>query len=232
METFKTFEEARQSVQGTKYMIVNKYKKFLDSSLGMEDLVSEADIGIWEAFKTWDPEQSKFNTHAHNWIEWKIKDALNDMNSRFKVNGITNYELSREAETYKEIKAVGKTQDEWFNTENDLDGSEEAKKRFNRDLFNQYIAYQSANRRPIYMINESQFTSPDAEDFNIFDTIGNIDDHEEFEMRSDLKALSPIKRQIAEMLLDGADIAEVAKKVKMSKVTLLKTFAPKEKLYA
>lgn len=232
METFNTFEEARTSVQGTKYMIVNKYKKFLDASLGMEDLIAEADIGIWEAFKSWDPEQSKFNTHAHNWIEWKVKDALNDMNSRFKVNGITNYELSRESESYKDIKAAGKTNDEWFNVENDLDGSEDAKKRFNREMFNHYVAYQSANRRPIYMINESQFGSDEIENFSIFDQIGDVDDHEEFEMRHDLKSLSPIKRQIAEMLLNGADIAEVAKKVKMSKVALLKTFAPKEKLYA
>lgn len=228
---FNSFEEARQSVQGTKYKVANVYKKFIGSGIDMEDLLAAADIGIWEAYKTWDPEKAAFNTHAHNHIEFKIKDELNEMNHMFRVNQLTTYDLSTQNESYKTIKERGLTLNAEFNAEHGLDGSDEAKRKVNRDLFNHYVTWNSSLKNPVFMLNESSFTSSENEDFNIFETVGVHDNHDRIDMEIDIDKLAPTERMIAKMLLEGSDISEVAKKLKTSKVALLKKYAPREKFF-
>lgn len=231
---YEEFQKMALTVQGTKVKLVTAKKMFAVPGLGVDDMFAIADMAIFEAFKTWNPEKSKFNTHAHNTINFKLMDALNDMNPVWKATENTTYELSREGETYKTLKAAGQTQDDEFNKINGLDGSIEAQKRFNQELWKDYVQYQRHKRNPMTMINESQFKSgEDSEEFNIFDTVF-IDDlmTDREQMLLDIEKLPADKNMIAQMILDGKEIGDIAKKMKMTKVQLLQTYAPKPKQFA
>ncbi len=224
---FKNFKEAAASVQGTKFKVITKYMRYIDANVSIGDLVVVSDVAIWNTWKHWKPATSKFNTYAYSMIGWGIQDELNEMHPKFKNNTITTYELCKEGDGYKEIKLVGKTKDEVFNKQHELVGVSTISK-INRDLFNQYVAYQTSKRRPLYMINESQFRSDGSEDFNIFDTVTTelnlndiMDDHD-----ADNKYLPPEKRLMAKLIMDGMSVAEIAIMFKMTKNSLLKTFAP------
>ena len=235
-----SFEEANKTVQGTRTMLVMKFKPFLESAFTIEDLFAVADEGIVRAYNDWDPSQSKFNTFAYNHMSWALNDFMNDMNSRFKVNSITTYELTREGQSFKEVKAAGKTANEDFNKSYsetfDLDGSESAKARINRDVFNAYVAFETAIRRPFYMVNDSQFQSDGSEDFNIMDTAEecNKSDNEfewdsfsmpKDEMEEAMAMLDDDKRKVAQMILDGADVSEMAKEFGLSQNQFMQKFA-------
>jgi len=235
---FKSFDEAYKAVQGTRTMLVMKFKPFLETGFGIDDLFSVADEGIFRAWKEWKPEESKFNTFAFNHMSWALNDHMNDMNSRFKINAITTYELTREGESFKEVKAVGKTKNAEFNAENNLDGSEESKMRINRDIFNSYVAFQTSIRRPYYVINAGAFASDDSEDFDIMDTASecsingdttfscddfsmSIDD-----MESEMETLDNDKKRVAQMIIAGVSVNEMAKEFGITKNRFMQKFAP------
>jgi len=240
MEIFTSFEAAAKTVQGTKIRLVMAKKMFAVPGFGLDDMFAVADAAIFEAFKTWDPEQAKFNTHVHNMINYKLADALNDMNGRWKVIEQITYEQSYyHKETYKTVKLAGKTLNAQYNLENELDGSEIAKKRVNRNIWNGYLQYLAYLSGAVVLVNESQFQTADTEDFNIMDTaeslyVGEYDYNYkgEEEMAVDLHTLTGNKYKMAKMLLDGATIAEVANEMKMSQIDLLQSYAPKEKVLA
>ena len=234
------FEEARNSVLGTRTMLVMKFKPLLEEAFTVDDLFAVADEGIVRAYKDWDPTRSKFNTFAYNHMSWAINDFMNAVNSRFKINGLTTYELTREGQSFKEVKEAGKTANEDFNKSYsdsfDLDGSDEAKARINRDVYNAYIAFESSIRRPFYVINESSFQSDDSEDFNILDTAEACEDYgqnfewDSFSMPKDemedaMAALDEDKRKVAQMILDGANVSEMAKEFRLSQNQFMQKFA-------
>jgi len=239
-----TFEEANKAVQGTRTMLVMKFKPFLEASFGIEDLFAAADEGIARAFKEWEPEQSKFNTFAHNHMTWAINDYLNEMNSVFKFNAITTYELTREGESFKEVKEIGKTKDKEFNLtyfeEFQLDGTDYAKARITRDVFNKYVTYQTQKRRPwcSAMTNVSQFVGDGSEDFDILDTSDVCDTYNSTdfewdsfsipkdEMEQEMELLSEDKKQIAQFIIDGVSVSDMAKHFKLTQNAFMQKFAP------
>jgi hypothetical protein len=238
-QKFESFKEAAASVQGTKIRLVTSKKMFAVPGFGLEDMFAVADAAIFEAFKTWDPEVAKFNTHAHNMINYKLSDSLNEMNGRWKVIEQITYEQSYyKKETYKTVKATGKTLNEQYNLENELDGSETAKKRVNRNIWNGYLQYLAHIQGTVSLINAGQFMSATegAENFDIMDTAEdlyiNSDDDYEDRLAPDVHALSADKQKIAKMLLDGATIAEVANEMKLSQIDLMQIYAPEPKAKA
>jgi len=235
---FKTFDEAYKSIQGTRTMLVMKFKTFLETGYGIDDLFSVADEGIFRAWKEWKPEESKFNTFAYNHMSWALNDHMNDMNSRFKINAITTYELTREGESFKEVKAAGKTKSDEFNAENELDGSDESKMKIHRDIFNSYVAFQTSIRRPYYVINAGAFASDDTEDFDIMDTAEactiNGDTtftYDDFsmstdEMESEIQSLDDDKKKVAQMIIAGVSVNDMAKEFGVTKNRFMQRFAP------
>lgn len=236
---FKSFEEAQATVQGTRTMLVMKFKPFLETGFGINDLFAVADEGIYRAWKEWNPDVSKYNSFAYNHMNWALNDFMNEMNSRFKVNAITTYELTREGESFKEIKAVGKTKNEDFNTsyceDYILDGSDEAKSRINRDVFNAYVAFETAIRRPFYMISASQFQSDETEDFDIIDSAVDTTDSNEFnwegfsiprvEMEETMTHLEEDKKRVAQMILENVSVGDMAKEFGLTQVQFMQRFA-------
>lgn len=222
-----TYEQAAEMVQGTKFKAVARYKQFLNTEFGYEDMISEIDIAIFNAWKEWKPEESKFNTYVTNRINWAMGRALETYNTVFKLNAMTKNDLKAAGETFETIKAAGKTKDADFNKENELDGI----KPFTRDLWNKYVYATTAKTFGIKMINQSQFASDDEEGFDIIDVAAQADDEAHFDMmvEHDISKLDPVKQKIASLLLAGYDIGEVSREVRISKVNLLQKYAPNEK---
>jgi len=235
-ESFKSFEEAYQSVQGTRTSMVMKFKTYTGPGYGIDDLFSVADEAIVKAWNDWDPTMSKFNTYVQNHIQWGIWNFLNTMNSTFKTNAVTTYELTQEGDSYKEIKDRGLTKSKEFNELNELDGSDEAKKRFNRDLFNEYVRFETSKRRPFKLATVSNFQTQDAEDFDILETaVGTpfaeqswIEDLDmtEAEVELEMTKLDADKRRVVEALLNGETISDLAKEFGVSKIDFMQQFAP------
>ena len=88
-----TYQEALNMVQGTRFKAAARYKKFLNTEFGYDDLMSEIDIAIYQAWKEWKPEESKFNTYVTNRITWAIGRALETYNTTFKINAMTKNDL-------------------------------------------------------------------------------------------------------------------------------------------
>ena len=219
---FNNFEEAFESVQGTKIVLVQKYSKFLESSYTYDDLLAEADMAIWEAWLEWEPEKSKFNTFAYNKIFWHISNFLSAMSNRFKVNNKTYSDVIQSGETLESVKALGKTKSEKFNEEFGLDGSEEAKKKVTRSLFQQYIYFCANNSTSVKMINASNFKG-EEDDFDIFDAVtDDVDIISQIEEEREIEKLTGFKKQVAEMLVKGDTIEEIAAQFKMGKKELFR----------
>jgi len=235
-ESFKSFEEAYHSVQGTRTSMVMKFKSYTGPSYGIDDLFSVADEAIVKAWNDWDPSMSKFNTYVQNHIQWGIWNFLNAMNSTFKTNAVTTYELTQEGDSYKEIKERGLTKSKEFNDLHELDGSEQAKDRFNRDLFNEYVRFETSKRRPFKLATASNFQTQDADDFDIMETaVGTpfaekswIEDLNmtEAEVELEITKLDRDKRRVAEALLNGETISDLAKEFGVSKIAFMQMFAP------
>ena len=235
-ESFKSFDEAYQSVQGTRTSMVMKFKSYTGPGYSIDDLFSVADEAIIKAWKTWDPTLSKFNTYVQNHIQWGIWHFLNAMNSTFKTNAVTTYELTQENESYKELKERGLTKSEVFNELHKLNGSDESKMRFNRDLFNEYIRFETSKRRPFKLMTASNFKTEDADDFDIMESATGtpfaeqswIEDLEmtEVELELEITKLDTDKRRVAEALLNGATISDLAKEFGVSKINFMQKFAP------
>ena len=232
-----TFDEAFKSVIGTKMALIHKYTKFLNSSISFEDLQSEADAAIYRAWVEWD-ESTKFNSYAYNHITWALKDYLNEMHPRWKINAVTTYELWKKGETFTSAKEIGKTSSKEFNELHGLDGSDEAKNKFNRDMWNEYINFITDAERPISLISESKFISDEENDFNIMDTSDAVEDEykksnsvvfEEYHIPLDefdekLASLDDYKKQVAKMLLDGMTVNEIIQKMGMTKSEFMAKF--------
>lgn len=229
METIngQTFEEASAKVQGSKYKALNTFKVHTVPGFGIEDMKSELDIALFNAWREWDPEQSKFNTYATNRFNWALFRALETHSPKFKMNALTKADLKAQGETFETLAKNKKTSDAQFNAAYKLDGT----KPFTKEIWRQYVYSRTAKTFGICMINQSQFTSSEDAEFDIMDVAGATDDdsyHFDIMMEHDIQQLDPVKQKIAKMLLDGADIKAVAKEVGMSAVRLLQTYAPNE----
>ena len=222
-----TYEQAAEMVQGTKFKAVSKFKQFLNTEFGYEDMISEIDIAIFKAWKEWKPEESKFNTYVTNRINWGMYRALETYNSTFKMNAMTKNDLKAAGETFETIKVAGKTKDPEFNKEHGLDQG----KPFTKDLWNKYVYSVTAKTFGVKMLTQSQFANDDAEGFDIIDVAAQDDAEAHFDMmvEHDITKLDPEKQKIASLLVDGYDIGEVAKEIKISKVKLLQKYAPTER---
>jgi DNA-directed RNA polymerase specialized sigma24 family protein len=173
------FTTAYNQVQGTKYILINKYKSMIGVDISFQDLESVADIGIWKAFQNFDESKAKWNTHAYNMIRFAILDEINLMHKSAKTNA------SKENED-----GVG-----------------------------------------VYMINESTY-NPDNDGVEKIDTLYDdtyIDTLRNIEYELDLKKLSPEKQKVAKALLDGAEIADIARMIGKSKVNTMKYFGVSHK---
>jgi len=218
---FNSFEEALQSVEGTKINCVNKFKPYIEASFSYEDLMNEAELAIWKAWLEWDPNQSKFNTLVYNQINWTLSNFLVKMNSKFRTNYHTTYELKYYGqETYETIKEAGKTKNEEFNKLFELDGSEQSKKRITKELFHQYIYFLSEGSSAF--VNASSFQG-EEEGFDIFETVQSniprVEDEVIFEEK--LNNLPEFNRKVALLLMEGYTLTEVAREMKMTKSQLV-----------
>ena len=223
------FTEALKSVQGTKFKIIQKYQHFAKPGFDIEDMSAEADMAIFEAYKEWDPAQSKFNTFVFKRIGWAIIRALENHNPLFVMNSLAKYDLEAAGETFETVKKNGKTTSEAFNELHGLDGSAEAKSLITKKLYKTYIQFTAQEQFGISFINDGQFSSDENSNFNIFEVVGEEDDHFDLMAQSDIAELSADKQKIAKLLIEGKDIAAVAKAMGMTKVKLLQKYAPQAK---
>jgi len=233
---FDTFEEAYKSVAGTRVSIVNKYIPFIETGFDKTDLFAVADEAILKAWKDWKPNESKFNTYVYNRITWSLQDFLNEMNQRFKINSCTVYELTQEGETFKHIKEQGLTTNTVFNELHELNGDSS---KIDRKLYNAYVNFQTSLRRPYTVITASQFSSADSEDFDILDHSQDTEERslldctfefdgfamDRIEMEDELQKLDGDRKRIAELILEGLTISEIANEMDISKIQLLQKFA-------
>jgi len=221
-----TFEEARKMVQGSKFKSLSKFKQFATPDFNIDDMKSELEIAIIRAWRSWDPEKSKFNTYCTNFFDWAMNRQLDTKNHMFKMNKKTKDDLKAKGETFATISAKGLTLDDNFNREYGLDEGE----KFTREIWNQYVYSVTAKTFGITFLNQSQFTSDADGEFDILESSGAIeDDHFMIEVEKDMDKLQTKKEKlIVEMILAGKDINEIAKKVKMTAKDLMIMYAPTE----
>ena len=221
-------ETAFKSIEGLKYKIANKYKVFCDSSVGYDDLIAAANIGIAWAYRDWDANTAKFTTFAHNRIERQIDLHLCDMLPRYKNNIDAKNWLRKHNESYQDLIDRKKTADEEFNAANGLDGI----KPFTKEHYNLYTQ-KTANKlfnngNTLVVTTSSGFQNSDHQDFNIFDTMNELPD-DDFESSIDIDDIEdPNKKKIVELLLEGYSITEIARQMGVSKSQLIKMAGVKE----
>lgn len=229
-----TMEEAFKSVEGMKYKIANKYKVFCNSSVSYEDLISAANIGLAWAYRDWDAETAKFTTFSHNRMERQIDLYLCEMLPKYKNNvDAKNWLRRKNNESFESLIKKGITKDLDFNKLHGLDGIKPfTKEHYN--LYTQKVANELFNDgNNLIITTASGFQSNDNDDFDIFDTLSNQIEHttEAYFPESesmDLSGLNDIQQKIANMIIDGYSITEIARKFEVSKAKLIKMAGVKE----
>jgi len=217
-----TIEEAYKSVEGMKHKIANKYRVFCNSSVSYEDLIGAANIGLAWAYRDWDANTARFTTFSHNRIERQIDLFLCEMLPRYKNNtDAKNWLRRKNDESFKQLIARGITKDNEFNELHSLDGEKEfTKEHYN--LYTQKIANILFNDgRPLVITTASGFQSSDNEDFDIFSLLNDDDKVVTEEDGFDVSDLVGFKKEIAQKIIDGRTIAELAKEYKVTKTKLI-----------
>ena len=217
--------EAFKSVKGMKYKIANKYKVFCDSTVSYEDLISAANIGLAWAYRDWDAHTAKFTTFSHNRMERQIDLYLCEMLPKYKNNvDAKNWLRRKNNESFKTLIEKGVTKDQEFNELHELDGERVFTKQ-HYNLYTQKIAnklYNSGN--DLVITAASGFQSEDNSDFNIFDTI-TMQQEETLEDKYDFKTLTDEQSQVANLIIEGYSVTEIAKKLDLTKAKLVKMVA-------
>lgn len=217
--------EAFKSVEGMKYKIANKYKVFCDSTVSYEDLISAANIGLAWAYRDWDANTAKFTTFSHNRMERQIDLYLCEMLPKYKNNvDAKNWLRRKNNESFKTLIEKGMTKDLEFNELHELDGERVFTKQ-HYNLYTQKVAnklYNSGN--DLVITAASGFQSEDNDDFNIFDTI-TMQKEETLEDQYDLKTLNDEQSQVANLIIEGYSVTEIAKKLDLTKAKLVKMVA-------
>ena len=214
-----TMAEAYQSVEGMKHKIANKYRVFCNSSVSYDDIIGAANIGLAWAYRDWDSKTAKFTTFSHNRIERQIDLYLCEMLPKYKNNvDAKNWLRRKNDESYKQLVDRKVTKDDEFNTLHALDGD----KVFTKEHYNLYTQ-KTANRlfndgQHLVISTASAFQGGDNQNFDIFDT-ATTEDLEDSHL--DINDLDNIQREIAELIMDGYKISEIAKKFGVSKSKLI-----------
>lgn len=204
-----TFEAAAEMVNRTKFKAVNQFKQFATIDFDYEDMMVEADMAILKAWREWDPEQTKFNTHATNMINWMLYRALENHNPVFRMNRQTKMNLNNRGESYKTLKVKKLTADKDFNKLHDLDGIKE----FTREHFNSYVYYVTAKTFGFSVKRQSDFYSKtgDEDEFNVFENIVDEKASAAFanvEFAMDMEKLDPVFTKVYDLLESGLTIKE------------------------
>lgn len=223
-----SMEEAFKSVEGMKYKIANKYKVFCNSTVSYEDLISAANIGLAWAYRDWDSNTAKFTTFSHNRMERQIDLYLCEMLPKYKNNvDAKNWLRRKNDESFKTLMEKGVTKDDEFNNEHGLDGEKVfTKEHYN--LYTQKIANKLFNNgNDLIITTASGFTSDENNDFNIFDSISDqhIENDLDFISDCDFTELNDKQKKIAEMIMDGYSITEIARIFGITKAKLIKMAA-------
>lgn len=214
-----TMDEAYQSVEGMKHKIANKYRVFCNASVSYDDLIGAANIGLAWAYRDWDSKTAKFTTFSHNRIERQIDLYLCEMLPRYKNNvDAKNWLRRKNNESYKDLIERKVTKDEDFNAKHKLDGE----KTFTKEHYNLYTQKTADNLfndgQSLSIRSSSSFQSGDNGNFDIFDTTTTedvIDSH------YNTDELSGIQQTVAEKIMEGYKISEIAKEMGVSKSKLI-----------
>jgi RNA polymerase sigma factor (sigma-70 family) len=218
-----TMAEAFKSVEGMKHKIASKYKVFCDGTVSYEDLISAANIGLAWAYRDWDSNTAKFTTFSYPRIERQIDLYLYEMLPKYKNNvDAKNWLRTKNNESFQSLIAAGITKDPEFNEDHELDGTKTfTKEHYN--LYTQRVANKMYNNGTDLVITSSSgFQSDDNENFNIFDTVQTKDDDESLEDRFDFTKLNEQQTIVANLILEGYTVTEIAKRLEMPKSKLFK----------
>lgn len=221
-----TFEMAQTMVNGSKWKALNRFKRFASAAMGIEDMAAEADIAIMRAWEGWDPEVSQFNTYATNMLNWHMYRMLDTYHPVFQMNVKTKNDLRARGETFASIKKAGKTQDEEFNAQNELNGKTE----FTREMWNSYVYFQTTKTFGSGIQSVRNACEYDEEEgFNILDQASTdngdgVTPVQKFHWLNDSKQFGKIKQRVVQMLLDGHSLDIIAKEIGMTKYALAKKF--------
>lgn len=202
-----TFEMAQKKVMGTKFKAINRFRQFTTVEFDYEDLTVEVDMAIFQAWKTWKPEESLFNTYATNMINWLVYRALENHNDVFRMNRKTKMNLHTRGESFKTLFEKKKTNDPEFNLAHELDGNNE----FTREHFNKYVYHTSSKVFGVNVRNESSFNNQEGEAISILKNQPDIASKfnlEEMEMDFDLSKLDNTVKVVYDLLSEGYSIKE------------------------
>lgn len=227
-----TIEEAFKSVEGMKHKIVNKYKVFCNAAVSYEDLISAANLGLIWAYRDWDSKTAKFTTFSHNRMERQIDLYLCEMLPKYKNNvDAKNWLRRKNNESFGNLTALGYTVDEDFNKKHGLNG----KKTFTKEHYNLYtqkIANDKFNNgHDLVITNSSGFINDDNEDFDIFSVVTDNAYYIEDDLDYELSNLTDFQAEIAQLILDGYLINDIAKKYGVTKNGLIEMLGIKEEYY-
>lgn len=214
-----TFEMAQTMVNGTKFKAVNKFKQFATPEFGYDDMVSEADIAILEAWRNWEPEKTKFNTHVTNMINWLMYRALENHNPVFRMNRKTKMNLNNRGESFKTLVVKKVTNDETFNAIHGLDGE----KDFTRDIFNAYVYYVTSQTFGVSVKNQSEFNDAGYDEFDILNSVPDESATEamnKVEFDTDLAKMDDLFKKVYDMVADGYTLKDALKEAGTSRAKL------------
>ena len=224
-----TFQQALDMVTGSKFKIINNFKQYITPEFDYEDMISEADIAILRAWREWDPEQAKFNTHATNMISWFMYKSLENFNPVFRTNRKTKMNLSNRGETFKSLAITKVTKNVEFNTAYKLDGI----KPFTRELFNSYVYFISSKDFGVTVKSQCSFDI--VADDDVFDILSVIPDESaandlaQVDVDMDLKRMHTTIQRVYKLMDEGSTLRDAMEEVGTTKHRLkalyTKTFA-------
>lgn len=225
-----TFEQVIKQVTGSKFKIVNNFKKFTTNDFRYDDLLSEADFAILQAWRNWDPNKSKLNTHVTNYLNWHLLKVLDKRNPIFKANRNTRMNIINRGESLAVLKEKGITNNDQFNKKYSLDG----KKPFTDELFRAYINFVAVlefgnmfilNRNEIDDVDE--YRVGDEDDFvkrelKLIPDESAENDLAEVEREFDLRSMPSSVQKVYSMVYAGHTLTESLAEAKITKHKLKK----------
>jgi hypothetical protein len=194
-------------VTGSKFKIINNFKQYTTPEFDYEDMISEADMAILKAWREWDPEQAKFNTHATNMINWLLYKALENHNNVFRTNRKTKMNLGNRGETYKTLSKLKLTACEEFNKSYGLDGI----KPLTREHFNQYIYFVSSRDFGVRVKNQCEFDTSDDDVFDILSVVADphaADELAQIDVDFDLAKMDPTIQKVYRLMDEGYSLKD------------------------
>lgn len=225
-------DEALKSIEGLRYKLALKYKKFCnESTVTFQDLLSVAAEGALWAYRDWNPEKAKFITFAFPRIQRKIDLFLIEQLPYYKENSDTKTSLRYRGEGLAVLLEKGYTDDEEFNEIHNLGPDSETV--FTKNHYNEYVKFISKKNS---QGNTLSFVSLDGPTFSGNSDTGNsrvwmdkmiYEDSalEQVEMEHTINKLDDERKLIASRLMEGATVNEIAKELKIPIKTLMKKYS-------